>query len=223
MKNMFLPKIFEPFYCADLIRLGKDNDGGYLVNKEDILKSERLLSFGVSTDISFEEDFAKLNACPIDAYDGTINHVFDFFSDNRKMHNYNIGYRTGNKNISDLLSENDKNVFLKCDIEGSEYEILDELIIHSSKFSGMVIEFHDVYENILFNLLTNFISKIDLKLVHIHMNNNSYIETPNNTYGPGCVELSFTSSKNISLDKVILPHALDMVNHISREEFRILF
>jgi hypothetical protein len=223
MKDMFLPKIFEPFYCADLIRLGKDNDGGYLVNKEDILKSERLLSFGVSTDISFEEDFVKLNVCPIDAYDGTISHAFDFFIGNRKMHNYNIGYKTGNKKIADLISENDKNVFLKCDIEGSEYEILDELIVHSSKFSGMVIEFHDVYENILFNLLTNFISKIDLKLIHIHMNNNSYVEAPNNTYGPGCVELSFTSSKNISLDKVTLPHALDMVNHLDREEFRILF
>jgi hypothetical protein len=31
MKDITLPKIFEPFYCADLIRLGKDNDGGYLV------------------------------------------------------------------------------------------------------------------------------------------------------------------------------------------------
>ena len=223
MKDMTLPKIFEPFYCADLIRLGKDNDGGYLVNKEDVLKAEKLLSFGVSNDISFEEDFAKLNACPIDAYDGTISHTFDFFSDNRKIHNYNIGYRTGNKKIADLISENDKNVFLKCDIEGSEYEILDELIIHSSKFSGMVIEFHDVYENILFNFLTNFISKIDLKLVHIHMNNNSYAEAPNNTYAPGCVELSFTSSKNISLDKVRLPHTLDMVNNLDREEFRIVF
>ena len=31
MKNVTLPKILQPYSCADLIRVGKDNDGGYLV------------------------------------------------------------------------------------------------------------------------------------------------------------------------------------------------
>jgi hypothetical protein len=223
MKNITLPKILEPFYCVDLIRLGRVNDGGYLVNKKDVIKSSRLLSFGVGDDTSFEEDFVKLNDCQIDAYDGTIEAQPKFFnSPNKKIHFSNIGHVPGNKKISELLTETDSNVFVKCDIEGSEYDILNELIIHSNKFSGIVIEFHDVYQYPLFNLVSNFISKISLKLVHTHMNNISYAESPNG-YLPGCIELSFTSSINVSLSPVSLPHTLDMPNTPSREEFRITF
>jgi len=223
MKDVILPKIFEPFYCEDIIRIGKEHDGGYLVNREDIVKSSRLLSLGVGNDTSFEEDFTKINDCQIDAYDGTIEKDVNFFTiPNKNLHTVNIGHGLGNKKLSDVLADEDRNVFLKCDIEGSEYEILNELIIHSHKFSGMVIEFHDVYEYPLFNLLSNFISKIDLKLIHTHMNNNSYIEAPDG-YLPGCIELSFTSSKNISLTSVSLPHKLDMPNTAERDEFRILF
>ena len=34
-----LPKEFKPTYQYDLIRLGKDNDGGYLVEKNSLLNS----------------------------------------------------------------------------------------------------------------------------------------------------------------------------------------
>lgn len=223
MKDILLPKIFEPFYCEDIIRLGKDHDGGYLVNREDVLKTTRLLSLGVGNDISFEEDFIKLNDCPIDAYDGTIDKNVSFFSGaNRNLHLENIGHGIGTTKLSHILSEEDRNVFLKCDIEGSEYEILNELIMHSHKFSGMVIEFHDIYESPLYNAISNFMSKIDLKLVHTHMNNHSYAESPTG-YLPGCIELSFTSSKNIALAGVSLPHKLDMPNLSTRDDFRITF
>jgi hypothetical protein len=223
MKDITLPKILEPFYCPNIIRLGKDHDGGYLVNKEDVLKSSRLLSFGVGDDTSFEEDFVKLNDCKIDAYDGTIEKQSEFFSnENRTLHFNNVGHKLGFKKVSNMLSETDKDVFIKCDIEGAEYEILDELIIYSSKLSGIVIEFHDIHEYPLFNLLSNFIAKTSLKLVHTHMNNWSYLETPNG-YLPGCIELTFTSSDNIMLSSVSLPHRLDMTNAECREEFRISF
>lgn len=223
MIDVILPKILEPFYCKDLIRLGRNNDGGYLVSKEDVIRSSKLLSFGIGDDISFEEDFSKINECDIHAYDGTIDSQFNFFdADHRKIFFNNIGPGTGNKKISELLTETDKNIFIKCDIEGGEYDILNELIIYSNKFSGIVIEFHDVYQYPLFNLVTNFISKIQLKLIHTHMNNISYAKSPDG-YLPGCIELSFTSSNNISLSPVNLPHILDMPNTPSREEFRILF
>ena len=37
-----LPKIFKPFECNQLVRLGKDGDGGYLVNMHDVEKSNLL-------------------------------------------------------------------------------------------------------------------------------------------------------------------------------------
>lgn len=212
-----------PFYCDDIIRLGRDNDGGYLVNRQDVIKTSRLLSFGVEDDISFETDFVKMNDCDVDCYDGTIKKTFDFFEGKRRLHRENIGYRTGSKRLSELIKEDDRNVFLKCDIEGSEYEILDELIYHSSKFSGMLIEFHDAYKYPLFNELFNFISKIDLKLVHTHMNNITYVSTPEGEILPGCIELTFSSSNNIIYKDIKLPHPLDMPNTTSKEEYRISF
>ena len=43
----------------DLIRLGKNNDGGYLVSEKDIKHTKNLISLGVSFDISFEKDFKR--------------------------------------------------------------------------------------------------------------------------------------------------------------------
>jgi hypothetical protein len=201
--------------------LGKDYDGGYLANLEDVKKTDRLYSLGIGNDISFEEDFAEFNNCTIDAYDGTIETPpFSFFTGNRRFHRENIVMGRMNKIIG-----NAHNVFLKCDIEGSEYEILDELIENSFRFSGMVIEFHEIHKYHLFNELTSFIAKIDLKLIHVHANNNSYTEIlDEGVFIPDCIELTFTSSKNIEYRKHIeLPHKLDMPNAKEREDFRIVF
>lgn len=214
---MKLPKILKPFYCDGLIRVGKDNDGGYLVNKEDIVSSNRLISFGVGDDISFEQQFYDINPCSLDAYDGTINNTYEFFTDNKTFHRKNI-----HKNIDDIIQDS-VGIFLKCDIEGSEYDILDSLIKYSNRFSGIVLEFHHVNRYELFNELTAFISKIDQKLVHVHANNNSYIETPTDII-PDCLELSFTSSRNIEYsNELILPHPLDMPNEQTRNDIAIVF
>ena len=94
IRTKFL-KIFQPYFCEDIIRLGKDNDGGYLVNKQDILKSKKLISLGVGDDVSFEMDFMKLNDCPITAFDGTIDpnqeFVKNFYTGNKTFINKNIG------------------------------------------------------------------------------------------------------------------------------------
>ena len=54
---MSLPKILKPEHNFKLIRVGKNNDGGYLVGKKSILNSENLISLGISDDWSFEEQF----------------------------------------------------------------------------------------------------------------------------------------------------------------------
>lgn len=53
-------KILIPQKKYDLIRIGKDNDGGYLVDKESFLKTEEIVSFGINDDWSFEEESLKL-------------------------------------------------------------------------------------------------------------------------------------------------------------------
>lgn len=219
MKNMTLPKIFQPFACEDLIRLGKDNDGGYLVNKEDVMSSKRLLSFGIGQDTSFETDFIKQNAVDVLTFDQSVN---DLNIKTDKITHYPIN--VGKNNIEDILTKSGNSLFLKCDIDGGEYEILNTIIRNSHRFTGAAIEFHNITTPNAFNDLTNFIGKFDLRLIHIHANNYSYIIADDINFAD-VIELSFSSSrKNTYLSDVIsLPHRLDMPNNPNDEDFKIHF
>jgi hypothetical protein len=62
-------------------------------------------------------------------------------------------------------------VFVKMDIEGSEYHVLDDLLRHSSQIVAMAIEFHDLDTlSAQFNSLVEKIKR-DFYIVHIHGNN----------------------------------------------------
>ena len=57
-----LPQFLNIKKNYELVRFGKDNDGGYLIEKNSILNSEILISAGISWDYSFEEDYlTKVN------------------------------------------------------------------------------------------------------------------------------------------------------------------
>ena len=73
---MYLPKLFKPDKDYRLIRLGKKNDGGYLVESNSLYKSECLISFGISTNWDFEKDFLNKNKIDLIAFDGSINETF---------------------------------------------------------------------------------------------------------------------------------------------------
>ena len=82
-----LPKEFKPDGFYDLVRLGKNNDGGYLVCKNSIEVSDCLISFGISDDFSFEEDFKDKKNIPIFAYDPTTTNIFFL-----NIHAYHCAY-----------------------------------------------------------------------------------------------------------------------------------
>ena len=214
MYQTVLPKIFKPFYCSNLIRIGKAFDGGYLVNKEDVLKTKKLISFGIGCDFSFEKQFVEITGCPCDSYDGTVYNIDVNFLNH---HNKNIDENEFVK----ILAKESGNIFLKCDIEGSEYQLIEEIINNSHIFTGMVFEFHDVNKSKNFNELTNLISKIDQKLIHIHVNNFCYQQAPKDS--PDVFELTFTSSKNIKNAFVELPNPLDMPNNYNVDQCKISY
>lgn len=211
-----LPLILKPFSCKNLIRLGKDYDGGYLINELDVKRSNHLIGFGVGTDVSFENDFNEIHKCNTYLYDKNINVSL------------NNEYKVFQKNVIDdvsleeIFSDKHK-IFLKCDIEGGEYLIIDFLINHQHLFTGAVMEFHDIHNYENFNILTNFISKFKLPLIHTHINNHFYIKMDDKVI-PSVIELSFSSSDNLIYDSAIrLPHKLDMRNKIEDIDFDINF
>jgi hypothetical protein len=104
-----------------------------------------------------------------------------------------------------------------------EYKILNTLVLYSKIFTGMVIEFHDINNHDNFDLLTEFISKISKKLVHIHVNNYFYYKTHTNNI-PDTLELTFSSNKNIPFNPNIkLPNLLDMPNNPRDFDFELTF
>lgn len=68
----------NPVVVDDLVRLGKRGDGGYVIPRVAVSDAQALLSFGLSTDWSFEEDLAKLRpGLRIHAYDHSVGrHAF---------------------------------------------------------------------------------------------------------------------------------------------------
>ncbi len=56
-----LPSWLKPVTSDDLIRIGRKNDGGYLIQKQAIINRKILVSFGINDDWSFENQFLRLN------------------------------------------------------------------------------------------------------------------------------------------------------------------
>lgn len=117
-----------------------------------------------------------------------------------------------------------KNIFLKIDIEGSEYRIIDEVLQYSSKIIAIAIEFHDteplrlVFCDAVQKLLKEF------EIVHIHGNNCS----PLGADGlPEALEITFvrkSAAMTNAKKQTELPLAgLDTPNNSSRQDYPLRF
>jgi len=89
----------------------------------------------------------------------------------KKITNKNFFHFIKVENILSILKN--KKIFLKCDIEGYEYNIINELLNYQNSFSGLCIEFHKIKEN--YSIFKKNINKLNKKfyIIHIHANNNS--------------------------------------------------
>jgi hypothetical protein len=186
----------------------------------DGLNYNLLIGCGIASDISFENDFLekyKNQNIKCIALDGTINDLPDCKHRNKmEFFKKNID---GN-NIKNLLNSSDK-IFLKMDIEGSEYKFFEEITANEiNNISQMVIEFHSTHENIAGSWderKKNCFKKI-LKthdLIHLHSNN--YAPLIDNQIIPQTIELTYVHKKYIKNDYKLnnkpLPTHLDNPNN----------
>ena len=107
-----------------------------------------------------------------------------------------IGKNKNETSFNKTVSKYKDDIFLKIDIEGSEYELLPDLIKFSNKnLIGIVIEFHHISSNL--KKIINFIDKIkkNLALVHIHGNNYSVKSAK---LDPEAIEMTFVNVKYLS-------------------------
>ena len=251
MKKAFLPNFFTFKQANDLIRIGRDYDGGYLVSERDIERSDSLIGMGINDDWSFEEDFLKCKKVEICVFDASVNYKYffkqliqslirldkikifihwlkvlfkykKFFSQTNVRHIYKFVGLNSTSNLhctflEALKETKSKNLFLKIDIEGSEFRILDDILAHEDRITGMVIELHDC--DIHLKKIEMFIKKFGLNLVHIHANNYAPVRLDDGL--PLVLELTFSKHAKIS-NSLELPHKLDMPNDKISEELELL-
>tara|TARA_Y100001954_G_scaffold212397_1_gene240123 strand:+ start:203 stop:571 length:369 start_codon:yes stop_codon:yes gene_type:complete len=111
-----------------------------------------------------------------------------------------------------------KKLFLKMDIEGSEYRCLEAIIQNQEKICGLAIEFHDV--DLHLDKINYFIKKFNLTLIHVHANNSS----PVTSFGiPLVLELTFSRNCVSSPIETSLPHKLDAPNDPRKPEILLSF
>jgi hypothetical protein len=116
-------------------------------------------------------------------------------------------------------------VFVKMDIEGSEYRVLDDLLAHSGSITALAIEFHDV--DIVTERFNSLVEKLkrDFYIVHIHGNNMGGIAPFNFPMAPEITFLNkrfFNSAPQPSRLKYPV-EGLDSPNHPDLPDFAFEF
>lgn len=213
------PAGWQPRSAAGLVRVGPDEDGGYVIGTAALARTKRLVSGGLFDDWRFEADFQARTGCEMDCYDPSVtakfwakryyayakaipagrtkprdfaryfefNHFFD--GRRNRHHRAYLTYANWGTDLRAAIGQaSDASVFLKIDIEGSEYRVLPDIIARQDAISGFVIEFHDVDLHV--DRISHFIADAApwFYVEHLHINNYGAL-APNGL--PTAIEMSF--------------------------------
>ena len=225
-----------PIEVDDLIRLGRNTDGGYVTPRSVVEHADGLLSLGLGNDWSFDESWHQLKPNdPIHMYDGvswafldSSTHTLceEFFTGNKvyyKEHVYPDELSHGTSFEIALERLGGKNIFLKMDIEGSEVPIMPNILAARDRIIGITLELHhinrqrDQFKKIVDDLKQYY------KIVHIHGNNSTGLREQGLT---NCFELTFVRNDLIPGNKLryqIFLEDLDYSNLPDSDDYEYYF
>lgn len=206
---------------GELIRVGKNNDGGYVM-LNDFDNMSIAYSLGIGNDVSWDSYFASLG---YDIY--MFDHSIDKLPyENEKFHWSKIGisyYESDSmKNLETIISQNnhrEERMLLKMDIEGYEWEFLSKLpssILNC--FDQIVCEIHDLLD---YNRRTEILSGLQKlnethQLIHVHANNACQVYFSEYNVFPNNLEVTYVRKEgrrfNLDCRDKYFPTALDQVN-----------
>lgn len=210
-----------------LIGLGINDDWSF---EEDFLSRKKVCIFAYDASVSKEYFIKKVIKSII-----RIDNLKIFFHWLKVLLKYNrffsqsnvhhiqkfVGLNTESSTYCTFLNvlnaTESKNIFLKIDIEGSEYRFLNDIISNEERITGMVIELHDV--DIHLKEIEEFLNQFSLNLVHAHANNFAPIREDDDL--PLVLELTFSKYSDVSND-FKLPHKLDMPNNKNYEDYKLI-
>lgn len=229
---MSLLKLLKPV-CIDSekIRLGQNQDGGYVINKVAIEKSNILYTYGVGGDTGYEVAYRNMTGNPVFLFDPTV----DMPNPPEGMTFYKKGL---GGNYADLFSThsfmthpNDmENVLLKIDTEGAEYEYFMNEDIECLKYcTGIILEVHHLNEPIRQLIFKRILKDLEeyFYLTHIHGNNWGGEFGLEGFSVPNVMELSFVNKQIAEASTVcsdIYPcPGLDFPNRADQPDCSLLF
>lgn len=171
----------KPYLCKDLQRAGRNQDGGYVVSQNSIIKTNYLISFGLGTDWSFEIDYLEKNKKGIIyMYDHTVSFktfFFPFLKCLKRFLTFRKSYKDlkgrYNKMINYLNFVNNKRVFYykkKIDLElSNKKENLKSILKKNQKIDRFILKV-DI-EGSEFKLIKDiifFYKQIDMLIIEFH-------------------------------------------------------
>ena len=184
-------------------RLGNNGDGGYVVVTDEsgcLSSCKTAYSFGIANDVSFDLELAK-RGYEIFQYDHTIKRLP---VQNEHFHWRKVGVAGKPSRRMDTLEnliranghENLSGIFLKMDIEGCEWDVINSLPPGwLKKFDQIALEFHDLlnYSVETMDKVLKTLSKIfqTHQAVHVHANNTGSVNYCGEFITPDFIEVTY--------------------------------
>ena len=207
---------------TELARLGRDNDGGYIMLDDFDHDDKIAYSFGICDDVSWDKDIAS-RGYDVFMYDHTIDGLPE---DNPHFHWSKLGIADGStqddrlKTLDELIAQNHhedkRSMILKIDVEGAEWGFIENTSTETlSRFSQILIEFHGIHAPKYTHRIPAALRKLNQthKPVHVHGQNiGHYVSLGAQTF---CnqIEVSYIRRDKYELDEdydVCLPLPIDM-------------
>jgi hypothetical protein len=209
-------------YGFELIRLGNDYDGGYLI-PDDLVGVKKCISPGVGNSINFEKNLASKHGIESYLADPTVN-ISETLPSEIKFQQIAISYSSEINEITDMATGERReykcvtleeftnantvlgevDLLLQMDIENAEYLTLlvsDPKILE--KFRIMIIEFHSIpnifEEKYFMEVIKPLFNKINsiFYVAHIHANNVAKPVKILNFEIPHAIEVTFHNRNRI--------------------------
>jgi hypothetical protein len=214
----------------DLIRVGGANDGGYVL-LNDLSQIGGVLSLGIGLDISWDVSISE-KVQVIHLYDHSINRLPEPIPTGQWFKEKVVanGDLTGTsfKDAVARLPESDK-LLLKCDIEGSEWEIFSEGNSEIlDKFSQIVVEFHWLTDKLLsgkYELMIEALENLAKthSVINIHANNYAKFEIISNCLIPDVMEITYVRTRSYKFESPQLITSVNAPNHSGRPDIFLSF
>lgn len=219
----FIDKFRRHFVATELVRIGGDGDGGYLV--PDALKGiTHCFSPGVSDTADFESELSRDYGIKSFMADASVS-APPFEDPNFAFSKLFLGTETKDEfiTLSDWMAASldgsEGGLLLQMDIEGAEFGVLTvESADTLARFSVLIIEFHEMQRlfdkfflataNALFDKLF-----LNFSICHVHPNNYAGLASHDGIDIPRYFEVTFVRNDILQTiarrDAPSLPHPLD--------------